>query len=70
MKVAKRTISLNGEWIFEGVSPDGSERIKLKAVVLGFVHVDLLNEGMIKDPFWRDQANGCQWVENWYWTYL
>ena len=25
--------------------------------------------GVILDPFWRDQADQCQWVEDWDWQY-
>jgi beta-mannosidase len=33
------------------------------------VHPDLLRAGLIKDPFWGDQAKDCQWVEDWEWIY-
>jgi beta-mannosidase len=28
-----------------------------------------MREGLIPDPFWRDQAEQCQWVEAWDWSY-
>ena len=37
--------------------------------VPGAVHVDLEREGIIPDMFWRDNAELCQWVEKWNWTY-
>ena len=26
-------------------------------------------EGIINDPFWRDNAESMQWIENWSWQY-
>ena len=37
--------------------------------VPGCVHTDLLREGRIKDPYWRDQSEKCRWIENWNWAY-
>lgn len=65
----KRIFSLDGEWELRGFSPDRSRNYQLKAVVPGQVHADLLAAGIISDPFWRDNAELCQWVENWEWTY-
>ncbi|MCL5103608.1 MAG: hypothetical protein M1133_05775 [Armatimonadetes bacterium] len=65
----KQTIELSGEWQATGQSPDESQKKQFAGVVPGHVHVDLLNAGMIKDPLWRDQADDCQWVEDWDWTY-
>lgn len=33
------------------------------------MHQDLLAAGIIADPFWRDQALACQWVEEWTWSF-
>ena len=63
------TLSLDGEWQLEGFNEDQSKHVNLTAEVPGFVHLDLLREGMIEDPFWRDNAKYCQWVEYWKWNY-
>ncbi len=65
----KKTINLNGEWQLKGLSQNSQEKIEINALVPGQVHVDLLRERKIKDPFWRDQAELCQWVEDWNWEY-
>ena len=33
------------------------------------MHPDLQRAGLIADPFWRRQADDCQWVEQWEWRY-
>lgn len=62
-------ISLNGEWKIKGIDPEGKKNVELAGVVPGQVHTDLVKAGIIPDPFWRDQAEQCQWVENWDWHY-
>lgn len=63
-------LSLNGEWTVRGEDPEGSgDPIALTGRVPGHIHCDLLAAGRIPDPFWRDQADACQWVEHWRWTY-
>ncbi len=62
-------MSLNGDWRLTGTAPDGNQTISLTGRVPGNVHPDLLREGHIPDPFWRDQAEECQWVEQWSWVY-
>ena len=64
-------LSLNGEWRLSGRPSHGRQgkEIHLAAVVPGHVCTDLLAAGFIKDPFWRDQAEECQWVENYEWTF-
>jgi beta-mannosidase len=39
------------------------------ATVPGQVHVDLMNAGIIADPFERCQELGCQWVDHEDWSY-
>jgi hypothetical protein len=41
----------------------------LEGTVPGQVHPDLQREGLIPDPFWRDNAEQCQWPEHWEWRY-
>jgi beta-mannosidase len=62
-------LSLDGTWDLVGRSPDKYNSISLKAQVPGQVHVDLLRDSIIPNPFWRDNAEKCRWVENWYWVY-
>ncbi len=63
-------LSLDGKWQLAGFEPGGVRRpLMLQGQVPGQVHVDLLREGVIPDPFWRDQAEQCQWVEHWDWRY-
>ncbi|MCE5197718.1 MAG: sugar-binding domain-containing protein [Armatimonadota bacterium] len=65
----KQVISLNGGWNVTGIDPAQKPAIDIKATVPGHIHVDLLKAGKIPDPFWRDQAEQCQWVEDWDWVY-
>ena len=41
----------------------------LEARVPGCVHADLLRHGLISDPFYRNNSNECQWIENEDWDY-
>lgn len=67
---AVSTIDLNGDWQISGFDPEGTRRISdLSGRVPGQVHPDLERAGLIPDPFWRDQADQCQWVEHWEWRY-
>ncbi len=63
------SISLDGDWQLRGEAPAGDKTLSLTGHVPGHVHLDLLREGLIPDPFWRDQAEQCQWVERWDWSY-
>lgn len=68
----RRSIALTGAWQLEGEGIDlrGKEaRIAIDAQVPGHVHQDLLAAGLIADPGYRKQADDCQWVEHWRWTY-
>ena len=67
---AVSTIDLNGDWLISGFDPAGTRRISdLSGRVPGQVHPDLERAGLIADPFWRDQADICQWVETYEWRY-
>lgn len=62
--------SLDGNaWTIEGVNPDRSQQLTFQGTVPGMVHPDLQREGLIPDPFWRDNFKKCQWPEHWSWTY-
>ncbi len=64
------SLSLDGAWRVTGRAPgDTSEELVFEAVVPGQVHDDLARLGYIPEPFWRDNAEACQWVEDWSWTY-
>ena len=39
------------------------------ATVPGVVHTDLLNNGLIEDPFYRLNERGVQWVDKEDWMY-
>ena len=66
-----RLLSLNGDWQLTGLDPEGRRPPhRLAAAVPGQVHADLLRAGLIPDPFHRDQATRCQWVETWRWRYV
>ena len=64
-----QSINLNGKWHLTGINPAGEKKIDIAARVPGMVHPALLKAGLIKDPFWRKQADECQWIENWDWAY-
>ena len=63
-----KTITLDGSWRGKGISPEGNA-IAFAGTVPGCVHTDLLREGKIPDPFYRYNADECQWIEGWSWTY-
>ena len=60
-----KRISLDGKWklVCE------NRNINIDALVPGCVHTDLKNAGLLKDIFYRDNANSCQWIENEIWKY-
>ena len=57
-------IDLNQNWSVH----TGSDSV-YTASVPGSVHLDLLNAGVIEDPFFRDNETKCQWVEENDWVY-
>ena len=61
--------SLDGQWELTGFSPDRFSHLTLTGTVPGQVHPDLQRAGLIPDPFWRDNAELCQWPEHWEWRY-
>lgn len=64
----KQSVSLNGVWQVTGRGPRG-DVLHLDGTVPGMIHVDLEQKGLIPPMFWRDNANDCQWVEDWTWEY-
>lgn len=63
-------IVLNGPWEFKQSGP-APARIKkwLTGSVPGTVHTDLLDCGIIEDPFYRCNELDLRWVEDAEWTY-
>lgn len=59
-------ISLNGSWTLRQVEK-GSET--LSAQVPGCVHLDLQSEGIIEDPFYRDNEQKVAWVGEADWSF-
>jgi beta-mannosidase len=56
---------LTTNWQFKNLN----ESNWLLATVPGTVHTDLLNAGIIEDPFYRDNEEKLQWIENETWVY-
>jgi beta-mannosidase len=58
-------IDLNGTWKFRATD----EKEWMDAVVPGTVQQDLIRNGKLKDPFFRDNEFDAQWVEKKEWEY-
>ena len=58
-----KIFDLNGKWTLLGKDADG-KALKLFATVPGCVHTDLLDNGIIKDIYYRDNSKDIQWIEN------
>lgn len=56
--------SLNGKWTGKCIPTDGREEFTFNADVPGCVHTDFINEGIINDIYYRNNSEGCQWIEN------
>lgn len=54
-----------GNWTFSQVNGPN----KGKASVPGTIHTDLLNEGLIEDPFYRTNEKQLQWIDKEDWEY-
>ncbi|HZM10512.1 MAG TPA: glycoside hydrolase family 2 protein [Candidatus Limnocylindrales bacterium] len=75
----KQTVSLNSAWEFRQVpattptqAPAAATNDATQwrpAVVPGSVHLDLLRNKLIPDPFYRDNEAKLQWIENADWEY-
>lgn len=60
-----RIISLNGDWLLN----IAGEEEKIFATVPGCVHTDLLSEGKIDQPFYRDNEKDIMWIGETDWNY-
>ncbi|HEX8338873.1 MAG TPA: glycoside hydrolase family 2 protein [Pyrinomonadaceae bacterium] len=61
----KTVVALDSGWTFRQTGKDGWH----KATVPGSVHTDLLANGLIEDPFYRDNEPKLQWIGKADWEY-
>jgi beta-mannosidase len=59
----------DGMSAFEAEAPPTVQGAWLPATVPGDVHLDLLHDGKIPDPFYRDSEAKLQWIEKAGWQY-
>lgn len=59
-------IALNDNWKFRNTD----DTTYIKASVPGLVQLDLLNAGIINNPFWGANSDSIQWIENEDWEYI
>lgn len=75
-----KSISLNGKWLFKGYNynegekdnaflPEVDESSWMEAEVPGVVHLDLMRNKKIPDPFFRLNEKEVNWVEEMDWWY-
>ena len=64
-------LTLDRGWQFRQISstPQDADAGWLPATVPGDVHLDLLANKKIEDPFYRDNESRLQWIENASWEY-
>nr|MBC8146365.1 glycoside hydrolase family 2 protein [Bacteroidota bacterium] len=58
-------LELNENWMFKAVD----DSIWRSASVPGCVHTDLMNNGIIEDPFYRLNEHNLQWIDKKDWEY-
>jgi beta-mannosidase len=63
--ITKNTQTLNEGWEF---CQEGDSTF-YPAIVPGQVHLDLLSNGIIEDPYWEDNELAQRWIEEENWTY-
>lgn len=68
---AMQSVSLDGSWEFpQGITDKSApEPVWLPAQVPGDIHLDLLKNNLIPDPYYRDNESQLQWIEKSDWTY-
>ncbi len=59
------TLFLTENWQFKEINADQWNSAK----VPGVVHLDLLDNGLIPDPFWRTTEKDLVWIEETHWVY-
>ena len=65
-------LSLDGDWTLRHADEKAPDRFPsdgVRAVVPGCVHTDLLREGIIDDPYYRDNELAQMWVGETGWLY-
>ena len=61
---------LGENWFFRQISSENSQVDNwYPAEVPGFIHLDLLANKLIPDPYYRDNEAKVQWIENYDWEY-
>lgn len=68
----KKVINLNDDWFLHGkgeTNENGISEYSGKVSIPNNVHLTLLEDNVIPDYNYRYNADLCQWVEDWYWTY-
>ncbi len=66
----KQTVQLDSGWEFRQIpEAGGAETTWRPAQVPGDVHLDLLRNQLIPDPFYRDNEAKLQWIEDASWEY-
>lgn len=60
---------LNGEWNFCSSPNNSSHDIYGQSMVPGCIHTDLLNNGLIQAPFYRDNEAKQFWISHRTWEY-
>ena len=69
-EAARTDILINEGWEFRQVAPPNSDGgVWRPAKVPGDVHLDLLRNKLIPDPFYRDNEAKLQWIEVASWEY-
>jgi beta-mannosidase len=70
-RVQNTVLDLNSGWQFRQIAAatQAAEAGWLPATVPGDVHLDLLANKKIEDPFYRDNESKLQWIENASWEY-
>ena len=63
--IPNETKELDLQWEFRQVGTDNW----YPATVPGVVHTDLLNNGLIEDPYWENNEQKLQWIEQENWEY-
>ncbi len=61
---ARVELNYNITWRCRVRSPDGKHDAVIPAIVPGCVHTDLIRAGLVPDPFWRDNNEQLQWIED------
>ena len=67
--IQRHDIPLNSGWEFRQLSAGDDGAAWWPAQVPGDVHLDLLRNKLIPDPFYRDNEAKLQWIENADWEY-